>query len=121
MLVFRVESKDGNGPYVNSDLGYEDYYAHSDMPFPYSDFKGLGLMAMSEWNRDKYYYAFPCIELFKTFWREDTLRRLTDKGYLLAVYEVDDADTFIGHSGLQCAFRKKKSKLIDSVPLIKEK
>jgi hypothetical protein len=106
MRVYRIENKNGRGPYNGrGDLPYtvlDGCPAHQ--PDPRDD--GFG----SRWNKPDYYFGFASLDqLFD--WFGDILEHLDRYGFSLTVWEVDES--FVELGGRQLAFNKSEATLIE--------
>lgn len=108
MTVYRVENKEGKGPYCGSsyfDWQTEIYNSHRN-PSPIDD--GI-------WDSDdyfdntayysRYYYGFKSMEQYINWFNIENRLELLEKGYVLRRYEVPDEWVVEGYKHL--AFNMK--------------
>ncbi len=100
MHVYRIENKQGNGPFIGGGKGHE--CDMSSMPGPFSD---MGLC----WNPgDGGNFAFTSIESFLQYVTERDAKALEEEGYHINVYCVDNAVK--ARSEIQTVFDKDKAR-----------
>lgn len=123
--VLRVETKTGIGPYQDSTWGLGRRLAddHSDGSHPSPKQKGepwegleasnlFGLYSRRPDNRSiaDEYCGFLDIEQMISWFSPGWRKLMDEAGFVLAVYECEEADVFLGEH--QITFRKRDAKLV---------
>lgn len=140
MLVYRVDhpSIQGINPISNKAMnigaycnvvsgGYETVhnadYSNVDSnrhPHPEedSDFKDLCAkddLGQTRFVARSFYFGFGSLECLYSWFSDDDLNRLGEKGYQISIYEVEDDSVIIGNK--QLAFHHEHCVEIDSIDL----
>lgn len=120
MIVYRVENKNGEGPYFNQfsldgpslEWGRSINSLHGDCPnhpAPSDDIKAEGFDRYSgEW-----YYGFTTMEALEKWFNTPEplkLEMLLAAGYLVRQFECEPEDVKPGN--IQCAFKRKKARML---------
>jgi hypothetical protein len=106
MIVFRVETENGEGPYNTEKYSYtarelnRKHRASTIRPSPHFDISG--------WTYDDY-FGFNSIKSFRE-WFDDSWAELKKMGCRLKAYKVDDEHVMLGSK--QVCFRKDRATLI---------
>lgn len=90
LTVYRVERPDGKGPYRNGHSAKILELTTSAHPVPTSDGLGNPYWGYEAWESDPYYGFRSLEQAFTWFDTEDVVAFLHDRGYYLAMYEVED-------------------------------
>jgi hypothetical protein len=112
MKVYRVETDDGLGPYV--DLYLADilpYYSTYDQPGPADD----GIMGHL-WDSE-HHFGFRSMEQL-TAWFGAYAEQLHEAGLRVAVYEVDDDRGRVVHGQKQLCFVRDEAQLLERKSLL---
>lgn len=123
VLIYRIQDKDALGLYNDSsrwrDYGFEpeDYSRH---PLPGEDSKlvsnGYDNFCY-RYSRSAVFFGFVSVEQLKAWLYKDRWRqRLTDLGYLVYVFEVDDELACLGDT--QAVFIRDKATLKETISLL---
>lgn len=89
MLVYRVENRYGEGPYVNDNSYNCRCYDNVDHPEPYNDGIPIhnGISSKRKYNSNDYKFAFEDTDqLIK--WFNDEINKLIEYGFSCTVYKV---------------------------------
>ncbi len=111
MIVFRVENKDGRGPYsVHGTTGQP--FAVDNRPMPDED----GLLPMATPNEWQRRYGFASITAYLDWFESDDVRdRMHERGFHIVKYEVPEDSILIG--GCQLLFDKTQAMMIECLGL----
>jgi hypothetical protein len=108
MIIYRVETESGAGPYANSSIGYDCGSVHH-APSPYGDSELRPEWSHLERNReqDKFYFGF-CDprQLLDWFHSADFHNEAENAGYRVSVVEVLGR---VFHGTYQSIFERSKS------------
>ena len=115
MIIYRVESEDGGGPYngpkADRDLSYAIFSSNVfHQPPPWEDIKDWSPSGNKNWR-----YGFSSVELLKRWFEPIFYKALDRAGFLVAIYDVPDEATKCGR--WQCAFKFESAKRLKSFPL----
>lgn len=115
--IYRVEGRDGNGPYSgvttnshNLQKKLRKHNSQTGRPSPHLD----GIQRCSEYPMHEYYFGFTHVDKLKE-WFKGSRTALRQDGYKMAVYEVDVSDVLFGKK--QAAFVKKLANPIKTVKI----
>jgi len=118
--VYRVEDKQGRGPYIDGFWMSEPHEASTGRPTPGAD----GLTAtIDEWKvrygGTNVLFGFASLQDLCCWFDREELKRLFGNGYRITVYQTDTVK--VSESGKQLIFIKKKrrrhvlSKILDRI------
>lgn len=110
MLVYRVEGKNGNGPYVFPGFLYgspEDLDRH---PLPEND--GIDKGKMTEFH----YFAFSNLQSLEDWFDPKARQYLRDKDFTVKVYDVPKQHVMVGKR--QVVFDRDHSKLVETMDIV---
>lgn len=105
--IYRVEGRDGNGPYRGQENSTNLQYKlcrhnfRTGRPSPHLD--GINPSGLDR-PVSEYYFGFTHVDKLKE-WFKGSRTALREDGYKMAVYEVDISDVLFGKK--QAAFVKK--------------
>lgn len=112
MIVYRIEHTDGKGMYRSTGRSlYEcHFYKQTDRhPSPDEDsklFTEIQAKNLLNWNYGRYVFGFASVDQLRSWlYQDEILLWLDDRGFILAVIEVDDV--LIGNT--QCMFIKPET------------
>lgn len=111
MRIYRIELADGTGPYVGGVSPASFWYESARHPTPLDD-PALGFRQSHQDDGWRFGFASPEQMRF-WFYREEWRRELEEMGYMLSVYECEQAQ----YSDAQAIFHPNYAKLIERVPL----
>lgn len=108
VVIYRVETESGQGPYANADIGYKCGSVHS-APAPWEDYQ-----LAPEWNnlgcnreKDKFYFGFSTPEqLLEWFHSDEFHKEAHEAGYRVSVIEVAGR---VFHGAYQSIFERAQS------------
>jgi hypothetical protein len=120
MRIWRIETKDGGGPYATgctlASDECQDSYHH---PTPASDRRlGLSLerFGADVYNHDCFKYGFFSLEACRAwFYRDKWLENFEERGFYLAEIEIDSKYIAFGDKQLAFLYEKIESKTYLSV------
>lgn len=115
MIIYRVESEDGGGPYngpkADRALSEELFYSNIwHQPPPSVDIADWWPSSNKSWR-----YGFESAELLKRWFEPKFYKALDQVGFMVAIYDVPDDAVKCGK--FQCAFKFKSAKRLKHVPL----
>lgn len=121
MRVYRVENKDGFGPYTGIAAGLVDWdsddFTGDRHPSTFLDKRLAGWNVLPFVVRQQYHHGFESEGSFlHWFHKRRWLEALEAARFRLSIYEVDNQDVARGSS--QVVFRRDKAKLVDTVSLL---
>lgn len=105
MIVYRIENKEGKGPYQDQSYGplSKLCWSHNNSNYPdlCQDFYGL---VSFDYNFD-FVFGFQSRQLYKS-WFGGFITLMRSHGFKLSKYEIDPEKIIVGKSGKQIIFRK---------------
>ena len=106
MLIYRVEKKNGTGPWCSRGNGAYNYSWHSEGSFCFPNQQAMNSEQYSKWQKHKrrteFIFGFPnLLALFKYTKSpnqpkiKDCFKNMKEKGYYIVIYEVFDSSEVI--------------------------
>jgi len=111
VTVFRVENKDGIGPYKGCKGFHSDIWADcthtitNGRPDPVDDEIEEWYSLYCEGTSEQYVFGFLYLEHLHAWFSKLELQILTDLGFSIQKYEIDEQNILLGNC--QVAFKKK--------------
>lgn len=112
MLVYRIETGSGEGPYVDKDDSLwhaESHNSNPRTPGPHDD--GIG----QAHNLEEYRYGFKSIADLKAWFLPQELVNLAKLDYSISVYKIDDS--LVIHGRKQIAFEYDAAEYVETITL----
>jgi len=112
-LVYRIEDKNGRGPYQGYNLNIPGFCT-VEHPAPYTE-------ASLKWkflkNQESWYFGFDSLDQLKRwFYNQQWLETLHEAGLRITVWEVDTS--YFRASKTQAVFLRKKAVKVSEQPII---
>jgi hypothetical protein len=122
VLIFRIETDEGKGPYQRGWCmrTIAECRRH---PVPQDD-SGLADFWKHCGDKDSMFFGFGTTAQMRAWFYQDSwLKTLHEEGYQLSTYEIDDEPDVHGYvhaciGNTQAVFRRDRAKLIDTAQLI---
>lgn len=115
MHIWRVENRDGKGPYSSWSCAFDNLNENTH-PEPYKDIPEWGHMEYEE--RREFHFGFRSSGELTRWFDDKTLSGLYKEGFIVSVYITEPSNVIFGSK--QLIFKKSLSKLTWALNLCSE-